>query len=331
MMKFVVYGDRRRLGALAGTAVYDVEAAVRDVLARRRGVAAGAAEAAASPDLLAFIGQGPDALDLAREAVSEAERRGDRPLTSVRLHAPWPGRRVICGGANHPVHMARALTLMGAPTTPEAYARDMRRNGPRGFFKAIDRAVPPEGVVRVPDDEALFDYEGELALVIGRAGKNIPAQAYRPYVWGLTLICDWGTRDMAWPPAADPFNSSKNFDDSVSIGPCIVVDEGLDPDAQHIQTHVNGELRQDFSTAEFSLTFGETLAGLTRRLSLAPGDLVSAGSGPGTAMDTAERAPDGTWSRARFLAPGDRVEVSCPPIGALAATIAAYDPGPSSE
>lgn len=329
-MRFVVYGTQNRLGALAGDAVFDVQRAVADLLRQRRGVTAARAAAAAAPDLLRFIGQGPAALDLAREALFEAERNGRRPLTDVALHAPWPGRRIICGGANHPVHMARALTIMGEPTTAEAYAQRMRLEGPRGFFKAIARAVPPDGVVRTPDDNALFDYEGELALVIARPGKNISAEGYRAYVWGVTLICDWGTRDMVWPPGADPFNGSKNFDDSVSIGPCILVDDQLDPDAVTIQTRVNDELRQNFSTAEFSLTFGQTLAGITRRLSVATGDLVSAGTGPGTAMDTAQRGADGRWRRERFLKPGDQVEVSSPSIGAIRATIAAYDPKPDT-
>ena len=110
----------------------------------------------------------------------------------------------------------------------------------------------------------------------------------------------------------------KNFDTSVSVGPCVCV--GFDAfELQNVvvETRVNGQVRQHYNSAEMVFSFGEFLEHLSRDFTFLPGDLISGGTGAGTAMDTTRPAPDGSTPKDLFLKVGDEVEVSSPPIGTL--------------
>ena len=112
------------------------------------------------------------------------------------------------------------------------------------------------------------------------------------------------------------FNLAKNFNGSVSMGPCIVVGE-LDPQDVVVETRVDGEVRQQYSSADMTFKFDELIEFLSRDFTFLPGDVLAAGTGAGTAMDSTPRGPDGFAHTDRFLRPGQHVEVSSPSIGAL--------------
>jgi 2-keto-4-pentenoate hydratase/2-oxohepta-3-ene-1,7-dioic acid hydratase in catechol pathway len=114
---------------------------------------------------------------------------------------------------------------------------------------------------------------------------------------------------------------AKNFDTSVSLGPCIVVGE-VDPQAITVQTRVNGEVRQDYSSAEMTFSFAEFIEYLSRDFTFEPGDLLAGGTGAGTAMDSSKPGEERL-----YLKPGDTVEVASPQIGSL--TNAVVDKGSS--
>lgn len=105
----------------------DLSEAVDWFLARGASRPPGRVRLAPAPSLLGFIVQGLDALDLAGEAVERAVEAGVATYPGVRLQAPWPGRRMICGGANHPVHVARALTAEFSLSFGETLAAVSRR------------------------------------------------------------------------------------------------------------------------------------------------------------------------------------------------------------
>ena len=109
---------------------------------------------------------------------------------------------------------------------------------------------------------------------------------------------------------------NKNFDTSSALGPCIVVRE-LNPHDVPVQTRVNGEVRQDYNTRDMVFSFEHYLEYLTRDLTLYPGDIISGGSGAGTAMDSTPRGADGSIAPDKFLKVGDVVEVESPGIGVL--------------
>jgi 5-carboxymethyl-2-hydroxymuconate isomerase len=120
------------------------------------------------------------------------------------------------------------------------------------------------------------------------------------------------------------YNLQKNFERSTSLGPCIVVGE-LQPQNVTVQTRINGELRQDYSTSEMIWGFGELAEYISRTVPFVPGDLFAGGTSVGTAADlTAVRFPGArTRPKELFLKVGDTVEVSSPQIGSITNQIVA--------
>jgi acylpyruvate hydrolase len=104
------------------------------------------------------------------------------------------------------------------------------------------------------------------------------------------------------------------------LGPCIVVG-ALDPADIDVETYVNGERRQQFNTRDMVFSFWEYIEYLSRDLTLYPGDIISGGTGAGTAADSSPRSADGTFASERFLKPGDVVRIVSPAIGTLEARI----------
>jgi 2-keto-4-pentenoate hydratase/2-oxohepta-3-ene-1,7-dioic acid hydratase in catechol pathway len=220
--------------------------------------------------------------------------------------------------------------LRGEQITAEDAYRQARAAGPWGFWKVIGDLRGDRDTVTYPARARLFDYEGEVAVVLGRRGTDISASQVRDYVWGVTLLNDWSIRNDMGPARPLSFNLAKNFDTSVSIGPCIVVDE-IEPQSVLVETRVNGDLRQHYSSSDMTFKFDELLEFLSRDFTFLRGDVIAAGTGAGTAMDSSPRGADGYASTDRFLKPGDVVEVSSPAIGVLRNHIVAKGEAVESE
>jgi acylpyruvate hydrolase len=292
-VKVVVYGPDLRVGALVDDEVIDL-----------------------APDLGAFIAAGEPALAVARQRV--AARAAVLDAATVRIHPPLvPGARVACIAANFAACVA-ALRKKRSPDpdfSPDvaAIAQGMREGGLQGFWKVTRPAGPGDDVIH-PARTTRLDYESELAIVIGKGGKNIRAADVLDHVWGVTLFQDWSARDGIKNPAQQ-FRLEKNFDGSFSIGPCVVAG-GVDIDDVPIETYVNGERRQSFNTRDMVFSFAECVEFLSRDFTLEPGDVISGGTGAGTCGDS---TPE------RFLAPGDVVEIRSPEIGVLRNRIVAAE------
>ena len=112
------------------------------------------------------------------------------------------------------------------------------------------------------------------------------------------------------------FAMQKNFDTSFCIGPCIVVGE-VDALNVDIETLVNGDQRQKFNSGDMAFSYGEYMEFLSRDFTFYPGDILSGGTGAGTAADSSPTMDDGMPAPERFLKPGDVVEVIAPTIGTL--------------
>ena len=339
-MKFVVYGAEKRLGLLHSDQVCDVQGMTAKYLAEKQNELQplAMADALTPPDLEAYIEGGDRALDHTRKAVdylfnSAGSRTGvdGEKITfdadKMRLHAPKPrrGRVAFCGG-NFPAHAAAMAVNRGAMDKPVEDPRAMvRKRGFWGSWKIEREAAGPEGVIKYPNGVTRFDYEGELAIVIGKRIKNVKAADAAKAIWGVTLFTDWSARDFPKNEMNLNFARGKNFDNCYSLGPCIVVDE-LDAFNTPVETYVNGERRQSFNTNEMAFTYSEFLEHLTFGLTMYPGDILASGTGPGTAMDSSKKGPDGKVLPDLFLKPGDTVEVKSPGIGVLRSTIAPMDP-----
>ena len=328
-MKIVVFGLDQRVGALEGDRVIDVNRALSNYLRDERGDANAQAHADERiPSRLEhFIGLGKAAIEDAAWAIEHAAESNASAVVyaakSVKLHAPWPERRIACVGGNYAAHLAGMWAGRPGVTGDLAQiTRIARDEGQWGFWKNPHEVAGPDEEIPYPNRTKRFDYEGEVAIVIGKRGKNMPADRIDEYVWGVTLFHDWSIRDGGALNKPISYNLAKNFDGSASIGPCIVVGE-LDHRNVNVETRINGELRQNYNTREMIWPFGEVLEYLSRDFTFVPGDVIAGGTSAGTAADMSRRQTESAKSPSLFLKIGDVVELSSPQIGKLANRIVA--------
>jgi 2-keto-4-pentenoate hydratase/2-oxohepta-3-ene-1,7-dioic acid hydratase in catechol pathway len=334
-MKIVVFGPARRVGALVGERVIDLNHGMARSL-RERGGPNPEEQAATrlSSRLLSFIERGAAGLEDAERVIEQfgkvtpsdesGENRVVYKQNDVKLHAPWPERRIACVGGNYAAHLAGmwANRLGKTDVSIEQITEEAKKAGQWGFWKVPAEVAGPNDTIPFPKRVTYFDYEGEVAIVIGKRGKNIPAQKIREYVWGVTLFHDWSIRDSGGTDRVVSYNLQKNFDGAVSMGPSIVVGE-LDHQDIDAETRVNGVVRQSYNTSEMIWAFGEVLEYLSQDFTFVPGDVIAGGTSAGTAADKSRRGPDGKRPLDLFLKIGDTVEVSSSKIGALSNKIVA--------
>ncbi len=211
------------------------------------------------------------------------------PLNAAELLPPVTPSKIICVGRNYREHAHE----LGNEVPAE----------PLIFFKPPSSLLAPGGAVRLPRVSERVDFEGELALVIGRRARKLKPDAnWRETVRGFTLANDISARDLQ---KKDPqWTRAKGFDTFCPLGP--VVSDELDLDAGvALETRVNRELRQCGSTSDFIFSIPALLSFITAAMTLEPGDLVLTGT------------PSGVGP----LKPGDRVEVSVAGLGVLANTV----------
>ncbi len=330
-MKVVVYGPERRVGALVGDQVVDLNRAYAKYLREKQGAARAVALAHAivPADLAGLVESGARGIEGAQQALDylangAQDQQGlggaviARPADSVKIHAPrpGPGSRIACGGANFAKHSAGIRRGMGQNVTEQQIYDAARREGQWGFWKVNHELLGPDEALTYPRRTQRLDYEGEVAIILGQAGKDLSQAQARAAVWGVTLLVDWSIRDGGGPARALSFNLAKNFDGSTALGPCVVVGE-LDPENMAVETRLNGQVRQQYNTSEMIYSFTEIVEYLSRDLTLLPGDIVSGGTGAGTALDTSRRDADGRLPPDQFVKPGDVLEVSSPGVGVL--------------
>lgn len=179
---------------------------------------------------------------------------------------------------------------------------------PSLFFRAPTSFVGHEAALVRPRESAQLDYEGELAIIVGTGGRRIAKGDAVSHIAGVTLVNEGTLRD--WVRHAK-FNvtQGKNFDSSGSIGPWMVTADEFDGfDDIAVQTRVNGELRQDDTTANLIFSFADLIAYISSFTTLKAGDVISTGTPPGAGARLDPPV---------YLKPGDRVEVSSPEIGTL--------------
>ena len=207
------------------------------------------------------------------------------PLNAATLLPPVTPSKIVCVGRNYRDHAKE----LGNEVPAE----------PLLFFKPPSSLLAPGGVVKMPSASSRVDFEGELAIVIGRrATKLSPDADWRSFIRGYTLANDVTARDLQKKDGQ--WTRAKGFDTFCPVGPW--VSDEIDPAAGlTIETRVNGELRQHASTTDFIFTIPQLLAYITAAITLEPGDLVLTGTPAGVGP----------------LSPGDRVDVSIPALGVL--------------
>jgi 2-keto-4-pentenoate hydratase/2-oxohepta-3-ene-1,7-dioic acid hydratase in catechol pathway len=244
------------------------------------------------PTMRELLALGPGALDRARAAGSGRAPRHAR--AEVTLHAPVPDPPAILAiGMNYRAHVAE----MGREPPEWQYWFNKHRTSIAG----------PGNPIVLPKVSDAVDYEGELALVIGPHCQHVPAARALEVVAGYTVINDVSARDWQW--RTPTFTMGKSFDSHAPCGPELVTGDELgDPGRLGIRTWVNGELRQDSSTADMIFGCAEMIEYLTTAFPLEPGTIIATGTPAGVGAG---------FHPPRFLAHGDVVRIEIEGVGAL--------------
>ncbi|MCW5690229.1 MAG: fumarylacetoacetate hydrolase family protein [Pseudolabrys sp.] len=239
---------------------------------------------------------------LERLAEEGGKFAADLPLAAIRYEIPIPApEKIICVGVNFPDRNAEYKDGQAAQSNPSLFVRF-----PRSF---VGHDVP---IIR-PRESVQLDYEGEIAIVIGKAGRRIAEADALGHIAALTL-CNEGTiRD--WVRHAK-FNvtQGKNFDRTGSIGPWLIpyTDENQIADIA-LETRVNGEVRQHDRTSRMIFSFRKIINYVSTFTTLVPGDVLVTGTPTGAGA----RFDPPVW-----LKPGDVVEVEADGIGLLRNAVA---------
>jgi len=232
-----------------------------------------------------------DGLARARDAVSQAART---PLADAVLLPviPNPGK-IFCVGHNYETHRQET-------------GRDKTEH-PSIFVRFADSQIGHGAPLQLPAVSTMFDYEGELAVVIGEGGRAIPAERALEHVAGYSCYNDASVRDWQWHTRQ--FTPGKNFPGTGAFGPWLVTaDEIPDPSLLSVTTRVNGRVTQSQPTADMIFPIPTIIAYLSQFTALTAGDVIVTGTPGGVG---AKRVPP-VW-----LQDGDLVEVDIPQVGLL--------------
>ncbi len=235
-------------------------------------------------------------LDMDPAAWSDAARRGTAtlPLSSLRLGPCLPRHgKLICIGLNYRRHAEESGAEV--PQTPIVFSK-------------FDNTLAADGQdVPLPAVAEQYDYEAELGVVIGRRCRDVAEADALDYVLGYCSANDVSARDLQ--VRSSQWLLGKSLDAFLPVGPELVTtDEVRDPQSLSIRCWVNGELRQDSTTADMVFSVAEIVSYLSRHMTLEPGDFVATGTPEGVILGMTEK---------RWLRPGDLMEVEVEGLGRL--------------
>jgi 2-keto-4-pentenoate hydratase/2-oxohepta-3-ene-1,7-dioic acid hydratase in catechol pathway len=235
-----------------------------------------------------------------------------RPLGKTRLLAPvrFPSA-IYCAGSNYADHAAEMAARDNRPPPPDPHTLGLNA---WHFLKASRSLADPGSRVKISGYSQQMDWEIELAAVIGRAAKDVPAKNALGYVAGYTIANDLSARDRgrrANMPDASPFKwdwtKHKTFEGSCPLGPWIVpASDTGDPQKLKLKLWVNGVLKQDSNTSEMIYTLAEQIEQLSAGMTLYPGDIILTGTPAGVGA-----------GRGEFLKAGDVVKLWIEKIGEI--------------
>ncbi|MEC5324498.1 fumarylacetoacetate hydrolase family protein [Aurantimonas sp. A3-2-R12] len=228
------------------------------------------------------------------------------PLDSLTIEAPIPAprRNIFCVGKNYHAH-AKEFAQSGFEAGAVAGAEV--DEFPAVFTKPASCVVGTGDVVQLHGDVTQsVDYEIELALVIGKGGRNIPkAKAYE-HIWGYMIVNDVTARDRQ--KQHKQWFLGKALDTFCPMGPWIATADEVDPENLDLETRVNGEVRQKANTSDLIFDIPSLVETISAGLTLVPGDIIATGTPVGVGIG---------FKPPRFLKPGDVVRMSITGLGTL--------------
>jgi 2-keto-4-pentenoate hydratase/2-oxohepta-3-ene-1,7-dioic acid hydratase in catechol pathway len=235
---------------------------------------------------------------LAQDAGAESAKLADVTLASP---IPIPQRNIYAVGWNYLAHFEEGKALRDPnqkyPEHPVFFSKAQHcMNGPYS-------PIPFDAKV-----STMIDWEGELAVVIGKRGRNIPEAGAMEYVFGFSVINDTTARDLQQTRHGGQWFKGKSLDGHGPMGPWIVTRGATDHDNLKLQTRVNGVVRQDANTAQMFFKVPTILAELSMGLTLEPGDVIATGTPPGVGH---------SMKPPIYLKPGDIMETEIVGIGVI--------------
>lgn len=275
-MRLVTFTERQttRIGLLRDAGVIDLSQACPEL----------------PRDMLSFIQAGPQARSAATAAATQPSHF-DLSQISLGPVIPRPPK-VIGIGLNYRAHAEESN--MALPEVPLV------------FTKQSTSVTGPQDPIYWSEQSKALDYEGELAVVIGKNCRRVPKEQASRVILGYCVLNDVSVRDWQLRGTPPSFTMGKSWDSHCPLGPAIVVDEVPDPHQLTLRTWVNGELRQETSTDDLIFNCYELIAFLSTAFTLEAGDVIATGTPSGVGV--ARRPPS-------FLMVGDVVRVEIENLG----------------
>jgi len=282
-MKLITYLDGRlRVGAVVDSRVVDLSERF--------------------DSMLSLIEEGEPALEEARSLAEKADPQAEVAEVDLRAPIPHPRRNVFCMGWNYLTHFEEGQGRR------EGQGEELPEY-PTFFDKPTTTVIGPyDDIPFDPNFSEKIDYEAELAVVISRVGRSIPAAEAMDHVFGYTIANDVTARDVQRRHGGQ-WLKGKGMDGSCPLGPWILTaDEIADPQNLQVRCHVNGVEKQNSNTRFMIFPVARLIEDLSLAMTLLPGDMLLTGTPEGVGY--ARTPPE-------FLSPGDEVTVALPDIGEI--------------
>jgi 2-keto-4-pentenoate hydratase/2-oxohepta-3-ene-1,7-dioic acid hydratase in catechol pathway len=246
--------------------------------------------------------EGASLLDVIGTGERPSQGAPSYPLAEIRWHAPIPrpAKNIFCVGRNYAAHIKEGAA---------AYNREVKLPEVPVFFTKAPTTVrgPFDDLPRHDGVTEQLDWEVELAVIIGRTGRNISHADALSHVFGYTVLNDITARDLQ--QRHTQWFKGKSLDGSCPMGPVVVTaDEFGDPQAKRVSLRVNGVTKQDATTADMIFPVATLIEWLSKGLTLEPGDIIATGTPEGVGMG---RTPQ------EWLHTGDIVETEVEGIGVM--------------
>ncbi|WP_421875192.1 fumarylacetoacetate hydrolase family protein [Pacificispira sp.] len=233
-------------------------------------------------------------------------------VSDIKLVAPVPRphRNIFCVGKNYFEH-AHEFASSGFDSSA---AKGAVPEAPIVFSKLPESVIPHEAAVKVDAGvTTAVDYEAELAVIIGKGGRNISKEDALSHVWGYTIVNDVTARDLQG--IHSQWLIGKSQDTFCPMGPVAVTADEIDLEDTTVRCWVNGELRQDSNTKLLIFDVPTIIAAISNGITLMPGDVIATGTPAGVGIG---------FKPPKYLTPGDTVRVEIAGIGILENPVEAY-------
>jgi 2,4-diketo-3-deoxy-L-fuconate hydrolase len=304
-MKIATYhqGAETKVGVVVDDHIVDLAAAL----------SATGGDSAIAANALAFLAAGKAGVSAAQSAVENADAALVQPLSAVKLAAPLPcPGKLLCLAGNYASHIQEGG---GVYVGKEKMI-------PRFFSKPCSTVIATGEAIRIPASTGFADWELELAVVIGKSGRDLTPEQAADHIAGYTIFNDISARELTFRQGLPQQEGDYYFDwlvgkwlDTVGpMGPWITLkDEVPNPDRLGMKLWLNGQLQQDANTGQMIFSPAEAISFISQFVTLNPGDIISTGTPAGVGH-----------SKKLRLNPGDQIRGEIEGLGAIENSVEAF-------